>query len=412
MTYISLKHRLIESVWSQDWPTQGDEDSSAYAPLLGAGYPPLPSRFPPEYRAEQELNHKIVMALAGAGSESISLQESHAFLDRLESFMEIPEVQQSMTYPPSAEGFAKALTQIAQHPEHGLLCMTLLQAFPEYVFKVFAEARKKDKQWTIDFPFAEPLTSPAVVMAPSAPAEQEVLPSAQPTVAAEKEKPARVQTPEKKVVFSEKQTKEAHRLVEKLIEILPINVGIPQNLISMAATAANMDLWSFFSGPLLSEITQRPHEEFKVLVENWPSAQRIEVQDPVEWMTRNQFWLIVKNTSDENRELFMKEGLGKMVDMDLIYPNIRLQMLSKMLPYASRNETLFKERINLWLSLGGNLDETCTVNENDSSLLRANSAREWIENSNNALWNEVMPTFEVKREISAKFKRSPALGSP
>lgn len=400
MTYQSLSSRLKDAPWLHDWPRNGLDIE------MGQGYAPLPSRFPETLQGDFRENQKIMLAFSKEDAEPVSLNAFHDFLDKLERFSALPEVQKEMTWPPTEEGFAKAITQAALNPENGSVCIAVMQAYPAYFSMVFSRARKKDKSIDFDFPIiaqTELKEPEAVVNAPPPPYS----PSAEPASPRKEEGVQKGKPEVERPLFSAAEVKSAHDLVEKLLEILPLNAPIPAHVFDMAVTAAGTDKWSFASGPLLGEISKRSPEEFKLLIENWPETARIPVQNPVEWMDRALFWKIIKETPSENREMLMKEGVSKIIEGDHVAPTVRLQMLSKMLPFTAKREDLFKERVHLWMSLGGSLDQPCAVNENDSSLLQATTAREWISNNNNSLWEKAMPSFEKKREVNARFIRRP-----
>lgn len=419
MSHLSLTERFSKRQWSKDWISTFET-----APYFGAGHSLLPSRFPEELRGRYKSICQVVEAIADheldspKGGTTVSQLEVHELLDSLEQWSAHPIVQSQLTWCPSFVGQANALLASAQDINTQELAMTVVLAFPEYCQNVFRMAIRNDPEFAktcngIDDIFKA--KTPVENLVPQAPVLVEKQPVEEPVV--EPDVPTKAPTPEPVLNSSPKpdvspEDEAAKELIKTLLTLKSSSPNFQDSFVSgfrFAAKTAKMSEWDYFENHFLKALAQSKVQDCIQLTKVWPPLFKLQSRDPVEWVDRAKLWVNLRDGDPTSSTFLLKDGLKNMVDSNVWNNNIKLKMLSKMLPFTARNKTAFTNRLSFWKSLGGDLDAHCINDVNDSSLLGAKSAREWILNSNNNLWKaELEAHFPIVRVTHDRFvKRSP-----
>lgn len=410
MSYISLTERFSKQIWKKDWFSSFDVETH-----FNRGNTPSASIFPEDLKNSYLQMIKVVSAIADYDSDEpknvqVSQLEVNQYLDLLEDWSSNSIVQQYLTWKPTALGQAKALYASAQDEKLQESAMSVFIAYPHYWSQIFKIAMREDPNFSKSHSTLENLflveQAPVVKLAeekPSLIVKKDVFPAK----SNEKTDDNSVPVPD----VSEPITKE-DEVAQELIKTLSSLKSSPDSFVSsyrLAAKTTNLSDWEFFENHFLKALVSSSLPVVTDVTKNWPPLFKMSPENPVDWVDKAKLWVTLRDGNYANGTYLLKEGFSKIINTQIWGNDIKLKMLSKILPFTAKSKAAFNNRLSFWISLGGDLDASCERSLNDSSLLGASNAREWILNSNNDLWNkELSSNHPLKREVHKKFIRTGA----
>ena len=438
----SLPQRISDAVWASEWPAGAE---------LGVGIPLAKQALPQELDWPWERARSVLQAIGGESSP-VPLEVAHQFFDDLESWT--VRHRAFLSWPPTPEGFANALVHSAKTKDIGVV--GLLAVYPGFCHEMLEKARRSDPSYpplgglfgdaargyaprpprpaaVLEEAAGEPKASPEPSEAP-APATASPSRVSSPPAVPEPAHP-KASTPVPEPVRQESGRTESARSpyrpekpvpkvvtppaefllkwVEKAKESAPSST-IRQALdhqIKTALGTAGVNPWTWFDKTLLPELIKLPEQDLALLLDHWPAHNRFSPPDAVEWVDRTRFWGLMRDAGPDRRAILCEGGLAKLVNVDSISNEARLEMATKMFPFTANKAEPFRQRLALWSSLGGELDAPVrpAAESADESLRyqEMTSLRKWVAEQGDNEWNSVLESLAAPAPSTApeRFRR-------
>lgn len=443
----SLSKRLSESSWADEWPA-----GAVFGEVEGWQQPS--SWLPHAMEWYWTNSQKVVRALTVEGALPVPLDLAHRTLDQLEEWT--VRNRTILTWPATPLSFARALVHSVTVGDGTLA--TVIASYPAYCERMLDEARVLDPkipEFTSVFglkgyrkvprsPAPEPVaapespvveqpvgSSPEVAAAPpSAPAPSVAPPSA-PAAPVQAEKPA-VEAPPVKAAekpASQFPRRSAAPAPETPVVPSPLLMGWVKKLedythpvlasqfldqqVKDSIHASQGPAWPWFDQVFLPALFTLPEKEMSQLLDHWPSHTKFKPtlidhsSKLSEWFDQKRLWAWWRDAGPERQTLLANGGLAKIIDGSAISVEDMPDFLGRITMYAKTNSRSFRQRLQLWESLGGKLDEPIP----SSPLLEAENVttvRQWIVAQNNAEWNSVLETVAPEEPAPRRsFGRGP-----
>lgn len=432
---IPLSKRLAEAAWASEWP--------AGAVLGETNALPTPSDWVP-HALEWPRNNalKVIRALTVEGATPVSLEQAHRVLNQLEEWTE--RQRAILTWPASPLAFARALNHSASVGDEGVA--VVVSCYPAYCERMLEEARTLDPrlpEFTHIFglkgyrkaprvsPPVQPSSEPAPAEPPSAekpadaPAELPFPHRATEPVVAERASasaepvdraPSAGRRQERQAPTSPVAPPTPSPWLMKWVEQLE---GFPQPV--LASEFLNQKVkdsvnthrgseWQWFDQVFLEALFSLPEKEMRQLLDHWPTHTKFKpspTDNPnklARWFDQKRLWAWWRDAGPERQGLLATGGLARVIDGASIYQEDMPDFLGHITMYTKKNSTAFRQRLQLWESLGGKLDEPIP----SSPLLdsqNVGTVREWILAQENKEWASVLET--VAPEVHAPPRRFP-----
>lgn len=371
-----LPHRLNEASWASEWPL---------LPQFGGGHPPSQSSLPDSMGWAWQTATSVRSAIDGTGNP-VPLDVAHRFLDELENWT--ARHRALLTWPATPLSFARALVASAQQNDPTLAAV--LVAYPDYCQNILDQARSVDPSLPgMGDLFRSAGPSPMVGAAPIAPTDPRVAAASPAAAPAPAPAPATPRRARQEIVPSEPPAfliEWASKLASEQEPALARHYLDQQ--IKSSVSKFDGTPWQWFSRVLFPGLAALPAEQLQAVVDSWPSHNRFVPPDPVKVVDSAPFWIVLRDAGNERREIFTNGGLAAMLNLDDVSAGTKLEMATKMFPFVAKKPSAFRQRLRLWMSLGGDLDEHVAPDAVEG--LSATSAREWISQQKNEEWNAVM----------------------
>lgn len=396
---LPLPTRISQASWSLEWPAGAE---------FGQGIPLSKQSLPPGLAWPWDRASTVLAALSGEG-EAVPLDMAHQLLDSLDAWTR--KSRAFLTWPATAPGFAAALVNSARTQD--VDAIAVLAAYPDFCQRMMEQARaldpslptlaglyglaaggrRLDRSRPADpaRPAARPAQSPEA--ASVAPADRPVRSSdAAPETAADRptrapKAPASPPSPPAPFLL------EWVARIQKTTEPAIARQALDQSLKSTLSSHAGNG-WSWFDRVLLPEIVKLTPSDLSALLSVWPRQSRFVPDSPVEWMDQPRFWVLLREAGPVRRDLLAEGGLAHLVDFSRTDAAMRFEMATKMLPFTARSPEAFKQRLAMWQSFGGDLDEAPSAASQDvdlsSSSAPSQTVRQWIIEQDNAEWNAIL----------------------
>ena len=438
-----ITKRLAEAVWAQEWP-----EGAVFGEANGL---PTPSSWL-THAMEWSWNstQKVVRALTVEAAVPVSLEQAHRTLTQLEEWT--VRNRSMLTWPATPLGFARALVHSVSVGDEAVAAV--IGCYPAYCENVLEQARALDPKipdFTRVFglngyrkaapktPAEQPPEAAEVTAAPSEPAvaapeatPAPVAPDLAPAVAQEPveaplvpEAPAEAPAQRAFVPASRRQERAASPpvppspwlmgWVEKLGEFTQpvLAMQFLDQKVKESVHAHRGTGWQWFDQVFLEALFSLPEKEMGVLLEHWPSHTKFRpsMVDSTgklsEWFDQRRLWGLWRDAGPERQVLLATGGMAKLVDGGAIYPEDMPDFFGRITMYAKNNPRSFRQRFQLWESLGGKLDEPVP----SSPLLESQNVttvREWILAQDNAEWKNVLETLSPDAPVvRSRFGRGP-----
>ena len=425
----SLPSRISQADWAAEWPAGAE---------FGQGIPLSKQALPAAFSWQWDMANSVLAAISGEGP-SVQLDVAHQFLDSLETWTR--NNRALLTWPPSPTGFANALANAARIQDTSVVAV--LAAYPEFCQKMMEQARQLDpslprlgglfREAAAGYYREQRPANPA----PVAPTEHEApSQSPEPVVAApepsapvaeiERPAPVRDRTVQNRGPSGSRQERAvrvpaplgppADFLVEWILSIKKEDQPAlaRQKLdsqIKSVLSAHDGNAWSWFDRVLFPEIIKLPAKDIELLAATWPSHSRFTPESPVDWVDQSRFWVMLRDTGPERREVLSQGALASLVNMERANANTRYEMATKMFPFAARKSDVFRQRLGLWMSFGGNLDEETVAASETSDVdlsspsVPTQTVRQWVEAQNDNEWNTVLQSMSDEVVSGPRFRR-------
>lgn len=416
----ALSDRLTHGAWRDALPPHGS--------ALGKGRPFQVRHGSADglgLRATVEASGQVLLALAPTltgnavveNGATVSLRAAHAFLDRLEAW--VNRYGDHLTWPATQHGWTNAVrATVADNDQDGLA--TLLGAFPSQVRWALKDhpmpATDLGHWWkgqtsplsaasaglptsaiapNVDAPplVSPPAVSPvmddlfqeAVVVPPSSvpvaepvtrvPSAEAVASRAASGTPADSKGTAETTVERKAPAAAETSTDKADRsarslpwnaspeTLEWLGQVLTRlrqspgqSMGVKQEWLDEQVKHRARQNKNWFEEQLFPAIAGLNEQDLGCLLDHWPSHCRLPVSNPVDMVSQPRFWSILKVQEPMRTQLF-DQALPRMVAMDRVPFDERYAMAQHMLEWARRSPDLFRQRLNLWIKWGGSVME-------------------------------------------------------
>lgn len=398
---IPLPARISKAIWAVEWPAGAE---------FGSGTPLAKQSLPHNLEWPWDRAQAVLSALSGAG-EPVQLDMAHQFLDSLETWTR--NNRALLTWPPTAQGFANALVHSARTNDVGVIAV--LAAYPDFCHQMMEQARGMD-------PSLPPLTGLFGRHAP--PRRYETRPSASiASMAPETEASAPDRAVAPSAVERPARTERAPRpapappapfvvewvdAIRKESQPALARQMLDQQLKS-ALSSNKGNAWTWFDRTVFPELIKLPVEDLNLLLNTWPPHNRFVPDSPAEWVDQTRFWVLMRDAGPDRREVLANGGLANVVNLDRTDSSTRFDMATKMFPFSSKKAELFRQRLRLWQSFGGDLDEPVAVDAGDVDLSSASKApqtvRQWIEEQNDPEWDAVLQNMANEAVSESRFRR-------
>lgn len=429
----SIRQRLAQKTWSQDWPQEIADDFAVDCELSP---PSAPAFSEPLAVARAE-----VAALSGRGAP-VSLPRAAKMLDRLENWS--IQHQSFLTWPPTQAAWSRAVRETAQNDVYDFLA--LAAGYPNAVRQALDNwnglSRCRVASWYVDAydrprqsapvaavaepvvpapPVAAASVAPTASVAP-APASDRTSPSAAarapsarrtaPPAAA----PAPLATPAPAPLATPVPVAPPPAWALELLELtrkLSVSSrqgpdselvdGFIKRQVHKTKGTSDEAQGYWFEDELLPAMAHFIPAQIETLLAGWPSGLRFPLNNPVRTVGQGRFWAILRTAGEETRQALMTEALPTLVDTSTWRAVERYQMLSPMFEMA-RSEGEFVKRLNLWQAWGGDLDAEMPDPETDASAPVGEnafqtqaapmvSARRWFTKQDNSRWHQALAAY-------------------
>lgn len=381
-----LPQRLSEAVWATEWPL---------SPSFGAGQPLPQEVLPSSMGWAWNAANSVRSAMDGTGSP-VPLDLAHRFLDELEDWTMRHRAVLSWPATPLAFGRALALSVRQADPA----VVSVLVAYPDYCQQVLKAAREMDSSIPlIEELFSSVQSGPSVALPTKEPAPKPPSPAAKEVVVPKRAKEPDVAPPEflvswAKEVLGQKEPALARQYLDSKIkqEIAPLDQG---------------KAWQWFSRTVFPGLARLEPEHLQALVDAWPSHNRFAPRNPVKLVDSAPFWIVMRDAGKDRREILCNGGLASVMDFSGLTAETRLEMATKMFPFVARQPGAFRQRLQLWMSLGGDLDAHADPSEIEG--VDAATTREWIVQQENEGWNAMLESLSPSPQESRFVRRGPGV---
>ncbi len=399
-----LPSRISQAIWAVEWPSGAE---------FGTGTPLARQSIPHNLEWPWDRAQGVLAALSGAG-EPVQLDVAHQFLDGLETWTR--NNRALLTWPPTAQGFANALVHSARTNDVGVVAV--LAAYPDFCHQMMEQAREVDpslpslsglfgRQAPARRYEARPSAPPAGAPQATAPEAEAPAPVSSPVAAERPARPERAPRPAPTppapfvlewvdAIKKESQPALARQMLDQQLKS------------TLSANKGNA--WTWFDRTVFPELVKLPVEDLELLLNTWPAHNRFTPEAPAEWVDQTRFWVLMRDAGPERREVFASGGLANVVNLERTDAATRFDMATKMFPFASKKAELFRQRLRLWQSFGGDLDEPVAVDAGDVDLSSASKAaqtvRQWVEEQNDPEWDGVLQKMTQESVSESRFRRS------
>lgn len=417
---IPLPHRISQAVWSVEWPSGAE---------FGTGIPLAKSAVPSNLEWPLDRAQGVLAALSGDGA-AVPLDVAHQLLDSLETWTR--NNRALLTWPPTPTGFANALVHSAR--ANDISVVAVIASYPDFCKRMLDQARELEPSLPTLGGLFGPRASErryerraAVTPAPT-PAEGSSVPAASTPAAPSEPAPSSAKAPAaerpaERSPRGERAPKPAPAppaqfildwvsLIKKEDQPALARQKLDQEIKSALAGQSG-GAWAWFDRTVFPELAKLPTGDLELLVNTWPSHNRFTPDAPVEWVDQTRFWVVMRDAGPERREILANGGLANVVNFERTDASERFEMATKMFPFSSKKADLFRQRLRLWQSFGGDLDEVVAAPVDDVSLSLASqepqTVRQWVEQHNDAEWDSVLESLrrEVVVESEGRFRRGP-----
>lgn len=392
MNFSPFPHRLTAAAWAAEWPPGAH---------WGEGVALSRELLPPALRWPWQAAREVLAAVDGSGP-SVPLDRAHGLLESLENWT--VNHRAFLAWPPTPHGFAQAILASVRSQDQGL--MAVLAAYPGFCERMMAEARLVDpavpplsnvfsrealaqrvaakKSRTPSTPSAQ--APAAATAAPEkTPSEPVVRPSA-PAVA-----------PEPPPEFLVKWAQHVKEQPEPAVARQWLDTQVKQALDTHGASA-----WSWFDRVLYPGLTRLEVKDLEALVDVWPSHTQFAPPHPVNWIDQARFWVLMRDAGPDRREILSTRGLAAMINGSQWNATDRFEMLEKMVAFVSKKQEGFRQRLSLWISMGGSLEGPAF--QEGKAYEGGKTVRQWIEGHGNPEWKDVLERMNAP-STESRFRR-------
>lgn len=349
---------------------------------------------------------RVFQAMMGVEGVNSSLSEISDLTRKMERWSDRHAVY--FSWPPTMEGWARAVWATLGEPQ-GKDDMAWLLAGYGPSLRLALSERPGPASWAISLQAA---LAPAIVKdSVAAP------PASSPTVAAPvapTEAPARA-VPRKRPV----ETVVAKPQFEEPKEVLETRAWISSLLSEFASSSAPQGLLiekldrevkervenrsqagqkreaGWLEYELLPAIAALPSEKLDLLVDLWSVSHSKSFIDPQKTLSGKRFWAILEHIEDPARGVFVNRVLPKLIDSSEWSSSTRYKLATEMLAWTKNRPDAFEERLALWQSWGGRLEDAEAVPVTEGNRFNKASAppdtvEAWIRANNIAAWNQII----------------------
>lgn len=359
----SVSARLNAQDWLRDWPLEAVED-----------FDKSPKTLPPEmgYPRMQQ----VCQAAFRQPHAVATVQEVNGLIDRLEQWNQ--RHASALTWPPSVDGFIKAITRDIEAGHDDAVLMRIL--VPDMVALAMAPVNQ-----IADTP---PLAVDSIDKEAAPAAQPKSIDPVVPKAPSKQTRPA-TETPRRQAASPD--------LALKLLDIVKSNpAGIASEKIDAAIKAhvardstsdpsrTSSARFKFFVKDLMPSIAMLPPTDIDGLMQCWPANAAVEIGRPDLLLARTDFWVAMKAGGPESRVAMMAKVLPRVFSGQGWSPEQSLGALEQMMARV-RSPEEFSRRLGLWHAWGGNLDAPILKDAADSndgfSTPSAGpiTARSWVE---------------------------------
>lgn len=385
-----LPKRLSDAVWATEWPLK---------PSFGEGNPPPQEAFPSSMGWAWNAAHSVRSAIDETGSP-VPLDLAHRFLDELEGWT--MRHRAALSWPATPLAFGRALTLSARQGDPTVV--SVLVAYPNYCQEMLRLAHAADAS----VPLIDQLFFPD--QANPAPLSNETSPLAADSVQKDSlASPSRQTRPPARDVeqdaappqFLVSWAKEVLEQKEPALAKQYLDTEIKKKITSLESGKA----WQWFSRTVFPGMARMDPEQLQALVNAWPPHNRFAPRNPVRLVDSAPFWVVMRDAGKERREILCNGGLASIMDFSGLTPETRLEMATKMFPFVARQPNAFLQRLQLWMSLGGDLDAHADPSQIEG--VDATTVREWIVQQDNEGWNAILESLSPSPQGSRFLRRRP-----
>jgi hypothetical protein len=154
----------------------------------------------------------------------------------------------------------------------------------------------------------------------------------------------------------------------------------------------NLEAWWHVSFPAILSLNTEQIIDF---ANHWPSPHKIILTNPVNWLKSPSFWNTLNEAHKDKKEkdTAIYYFLEKVVSHEYWSNELKEDILLVLLNYTEKNENLFKSRLELWKSWGGDLDASWKSSDIWSGSM---TVKEVLLSKDNKVWNNVLEKKVLK----------------
>ncbi len=424
-----LTQRLKDAPWASEWP-----EGAVFGEINDK---PQPSAWAPSYLEWSLLSaQKVMRAITEEGAPSVSVEQVHRTLNQLEEWT----VRQRafLTWPATPLGFARALVRSVEAKDEAVA--VVVATYPAFCERMLEEARLLEPslpEYTsllgvkgyrkVVRSKPEPL-SPG----PSSPAPEAAVQAAKPESPVEPARSApQADLPEsplrpdvsnaRRVTRAQPVEKaepspllldwleRAESIYEPVLARQFIDQKIKENVQAHAGTP-----WHWFDQVFYPALLSLPEKKMGRLLELWPSQTQFKPgpkdrhNSIPSWFDTARPWVLFRDAGQDRQDLLVKGGFAALLDTSSLVPEEMPGFLEQLSSFAKGKSRVFSQRLHLWESLGGKLDEPMPDNELLSKA-QVSTVREWVLAQDQESWKEAMEGAAPSLPASSRFQRGPGL---
>lgn len=379
---MNIAKMMSEKPWRSSWPASIVEEGSE------ALLPDVP------WKGQIARYRKIFQALDGKEGASCSVSDARELLQRMEQWSERHAAY--FSWPPTQDGWARAVWATMEEPQ-GKEDMAWLWAVYGPSVRLAMSEKPAPQAWAVSLlrsiaPDPAPAVAPAVP--PPAGAGKDA-PPAEPKLAA-KEAPAK----ERELSPEVRRTRE---WIERLLSDLstskePDGVisekfdrAVKEAIETHAHEGANR-IAGWIEYTFLPAIVSLDAGKMSMLADLWPASQSRSFIDPQKTVSSKRFWAVLEEPTEDARAVLVGRILPTIIDASEWSSSQRYAMAVEMLSWTKRRPAVFRERLRLWQSWGGRLDDAEAPPAPDGNMFsKAKMAPEtveaWIRKQDIAEWS-------------------------
>jgi hypothetical protein len=351
---------------------------------------------------------RVFQAMMGVEGVNSSLSEISDLTRRMERWSDRHDVY--FSWPPTMEGWSRAVWATLGEPQ-GKDDMAWLIAGYGPSLRLALSERPSPTSWSVSLQAA---LAPAIIVKdslPVAPAPQSNPPTASHVAVtdASPRAPRRrsIDAASAKSHFEEsKEVLETRAWISLLLKEF-INSDAPQGLliekfdreikdrVEARAQSGQKREAGWLEYEFIPAIAALSAEKLETLVDLWSVSHSKSFIDPQKTLSGKRFWAILEGIEPPARGIFVNQVLPKLIDSSEWSSSTRYKLATEMLAWTKARPEAFEERLSLWQSWGGRLDDAEAAPASDGNRFSKvtttpETVEAWIKGNNVPAWNQVM----------------------